>query len=108
MSKSLNLKIINFFLSFLFFLLSLAIINSDFVSSFIWKLPVLFQDLKLTIKWLECHNLGINIYEENDCIGQGFTYGKIFFLLPYNSSLNFFYTKILPYILIFFFNLLCS
>lgn len=102
MFKNFNLKIENFFLTFLFFLLSIILINSSFVSSFIWKLPIIFQDLKTIIKWLECHNLGINLYELNNCIEMDFVYGKILLLLPFNESFYFFYTKILPYILIYF------
>ena len=101
MFKNFNLKIGNFFLAFLFFLLSIILINSSFVSSFIWKLPIIFSDLKIIVKWLECHNLGINLYEKNDC-AVDFIYGKILLFIPFNKSLNFFYTNILPYILIYF------
>ena len=100
-NKDLN----KFFISIIFFLLTIFIINNELVSKIIWWFPDLFGDYKLPIKWLECNNLGFNYYENKDefigCSKRGFLYGKIFLEIPYTTRLNYFYNNILPYILIF-------
>ncbi len=93
------------FISIIFFLLTIFIINNELVSKIIWWFPDLFGDYKLPIKWLECTNLGFNYYENKDefigCSKRGFLYGKIFLEIPYTQKLNLFYNNILPYILIY-------
>ncbi len=96
-----NIHILFFFIIFLFY-------NSTILSNFIWRLP-LFTDFNIPINWLECHNLGHNLFtvEKVDCgtnknILQ-FNYGKAFLHVPYNETLDFFYRNILPWILIYLF-----
>ena len=95
-----------FLLAILFFLITIFIINNEFVGNFIWWFPDLFGDLRTPIRWLECANLGYNFYEDKaafmECGKREFNYGKIFLEIPFSENLKFFYVKILPYLLIFF------
>ncbi len=106
MFNYLNKNITKIILSTIIFLITLFIINNQFLGKFIWWFPELFGDLKTPIKWLECNDLGFNFYEDKDafikCAKREFNYGKIFFQIPYSNKLNFFYINILPYLLIFF------
>ncbi len=106
MLKILNRSTSKILLSIIFFTLIVFIINNDHLSKLIWWFPELFGDLKTPIKWLECSSLGYNFYTEKDifmeCAKREFNYGKIFLEIPYSDKLNYFYTNILPYALIFF------
>lgn len=101
-----NNQIIKALLSIIFFILIVFIINNELVGKIIWWSPELFGDLKTPIKWLECHNDGIDHYNNKvaftECSKREFNYGKIFLDTPYLKDLNFFYIEILPYLLIFF------
>ena len=91
-------------LSVIIFILIVIVLNSNFVSLIIWKLPELFVDFKGSIKWLECKSLNYNLFSDNlkNCTNIPFNYGKIFLILPYNKFLDSFYTNYLPFCLIFF------
>lgn len=100
-----NHQIIKILLSIIFFILIVLIINNELVGKIIWWSPELFGDLKTPIKWLECHNVGIDHYNNKaaftECSKREFNYGKIFFKVPYSERLSFFYINILPFLLIF-------
>tara|TARA_B100000035_G_scaffold126083_1_gene107304 strand:+ start:295 stop:1557 length:1263 start_codon:yes stop_codon:yes gene_type:complete len=105
MFKILNNNFSKIIISIFFFSLIILVINNEQISRIIWWFPELFGDLKTPVKWLECNNLGLNFYEDKNsfmkCAKREFNYGKIFFEIPYSDRLNFFYIKVLPYILIF-------
>ncbi len=91
------------------FSIIIFLLNSKILSSFVWTLPELFIDFKGPINWLECSNMGLNLFtlEKLDCnlgkeIGQ-FNYGYAFLSIPYNDLLGIFYRNHLPWILIFLF-----
>ena len=64
MFNYLNDNIIKTTLSIIFFILIVLIINNEIVGKIIWWFPDLFGDLKTPIKWLECHNNGLNYYND--------------------------------------------
>lgn len=82
MFNYLNDNIIKTTLSIIFFILIVLIINNEIVGKIIWWFPDLFGDLKTPIKWLECHNNGLNYYNDKaaftECSKREFNYGKIF------------------------------
>lgn len=102
------MKIISFqniYFLFLFFL-SIFLINNQIISHIIWKFPEPFVDYLHQVTWLRCNFEGYNLFSDNSLNCNGltrFNYGKIFLVLPYNYNLDFFYTQILPFILIFLF-----
>ena len=104
--KYINKIYFKLLLTIILFLISIFIINNQFISNFIWWFPDLFGDLRTPVRWLECANLGYNFYEDSvtfmECAKREFNYGKIFFQVPFSENLKFFYIRILPYLLIFF------
>ena len=106
MLNYLNKNHFKFLLSLILFLLIIFIINNEFVSNFIWWFPELFGDLRTPVRWLECFNSGLDFFKDKtsfmECSKREFNYGKIFFEIPFSENLKYFYTKILPYLLIFF------
>ncbi len=79
------------------------IINSSFISFFVWKLPNLFQDWAIPIDWLRCNSIGYDIYSSNikNCTSDLMAYGKIWLLVPYFEEFENYYYIYLPYLIIF-------
>lgn len=79
------------------------IINSSFISFFVWKLPNLFQDWAIPIDWLRCNSIGYDIYSSNikNCTSDLMAYGKIWLLVPYFEKFENYYYIYLPYLIIF-------
>ena len=106
MFNYLNHKLTKTLISTFFFILIVLIINNEIIGKIIWWFPDLFGDLKTPIKWLECHNSGLDYYKDKtvftECSKREFNYGKIFLETPYIKKFNSFYIEILPYLLIFF------
>lgn len=78
------------------------IINSSFVSLFIWKLPNLFQDWSIAIDWLRCNSIGYDIYSSSikNCTNDLMAYGRVWMLIPYFEKFENFYYIYLPYLII--------
>ncbi|WP_415321366.1 hypothetical protein ABXT63_01975 [Candidatus Pelagibacter sp. Uisw_092] len=95
----------------LIFPIILIIINSDIVANLYWQLSSRFVDYMAMVNWLECHSLGVDLYVINEsysviCDGKKaypISYGHALLFLPYNDVLAVFYTKYLPFIIIFLF-----
>ena len=70
------------------------IINSSFISFFVWKLPNLFQDWAIPIDWLRCNSIGYDIYSSNikNCTSDLMAYGKIWLLVPYFEKFENYYS----------------
>ena len=94
----------SFILILVLFLIVTFLINIEFTKNFIWKFPNIFEDWKITIDFLRCNSLGLNIYSNetnNTCVDYKMAYGRILLLIPYNESLLKVYYIYTPYLLIF-------
>ena len=93
----------SFILILVLFLIATFLINIEFIKHFIWKFPIIFEDWRITIDFLRCNSLGLNIYnnETNSCLDYKMAYGRILLLIPYNESLFKLYYIYTPYLLIF-------
>ena len=95
----------------LIFPIILIIINTDIVANLYWQLSTRFVDYMAMVNWLECHSLGVDLYVINEsysviCDGKRaypISYGHALLFLPYNDILSVFYSKYLPFIIIFLF-----
>ena len=52
----------SFILILVLFLIATFLINIEFIKHFIWKFPIIFEDWRITIDFLRCNSLGLNIY----------------------------------------------
>jgi len=104
MKAELKRNLINISLVIIFTVIYIFYLNSEVIFNFVWHFNNLFIDLKTPVGWLKCEYFGYNPYTDiNEYCKIPFAYGKIFLSIPYNISLDYFYTKILPYLLIVFF-----
>ena len=90
-------------ISIIIFITIYFIINSSFISFFVWKLPNLFQDWAIPIDWLRCNSIGYDIYSSNikNCTSDLMAYGKVWLLVPYFEKFENYYYIYLPYLIIF-------
>ena len=101
-----NLK--NFFYSSVIFIITIFLINSEFIGNFYWQAASLFADHNLLVDWLECNSIGVNLYtlEELICNDRKvplFNYGHVLLLFPWHEQLDTFYRFYMPYSIIFIF-----
>ena len=92
-------------------LLITSLIYLYFIDTLQWKYFIgeskIFGDYKSYVNWIKCDYLNYDIYKSTECDFFGTNYGPALFFLPFNSTLEFFYLKILPYLTIFFFLSAC-
>ena len=94
----------SFILVLILFLFVTVLINVDFIKHFIWKSSNFFEDWRITIDFLKCNSLGLNIYSNetnNTCVSYKMAYGRILLLIPYSERLSDLYYIYTPYLLIF-------
>lgn len=94
----------SFLLVLILFLIVTVLINVDFIKHFIWKSSNFFEDWRITIDFLKCNSLGLDIYNNetnNSCVSYKMAYGRILLLIPYSESLSNIYYIYTPYLLIF-------
>ena len=99
-SNSNTLKIL---VTIITFIAIYFIINSSFVSIFIWKLPNLFADWSIAIDWIRCNSIGYEIYTLNikNCTNDIMAYGRVWLLIPYYQNFEDIYYIYVPYLIIF-------
>jgi len=99
-SNSNTLKIL---VTIITFIAIYFIINSSFVSIFIWKLPNLFADWSIAIDWIRCNSIGYEIYTLNikNCTNDIMAYGRVWLLIPYYQNFEDIFYIYVPYLIIF-------
>ena len=98
-----NSNIIKLSITIIIFITIYFIINSSYVSFFVWKLPNLFHDWSIPIDWLRCNSIGYDVHTSDikNCTSDLMAYGKIWLLVPYFEKFENYYYIYLPYLIIF-------